>query len=355
MKTVPIYRVCKQRTVPDWEPNQAVLWVWPQDLKKREHLCSLYAKLLKIAAGHVHVILLVKNKQRMPELESYFLQQHPKLRLTVISTPSINDIWIRDYGFFCVRSGTENNRLVQFQYAPSYVHKQYRANAKDDSDATKCAAVLLGFAIQKIPLVLDGGAITHNGRGIAVLTQKAIDEAAIKAKLFSHLSKTLGFKQFIVVPHEPGDVTGHVDGIIRFLTPKTVAVVDYPRSYSIGHEYSQSLSKQLHVALGPRYKIVLIPCSPPSSKKSEGIPSAAGNYLNFVWLGKRLVVPQYGTNMDQVALLQLKAVLPQTEILGFTPELTKRLASLGGILNCITTTVPVAGLKTGQLAMGHDY
>lgn len=335
--------------IPDWKPGQTVLWVWPEDLPRRSHLCGVYEKLIERTPGHASVVLLVKGKERANSLQSELTDKYPGLKLKTIWSPFIRDIWIRDYGFFPIQYFRDVHELVQFQYAPSYITKPYQAKAHNDSLAAIQAASNLGITLKMIPIALDGGSLIHNGNGIAVLTQKAVDHAVSLSRQTAEsvkaiLRTNLGFKKIIVVKPEPGDVTGHMDGIVRFLTPNTLSVIKYPNSYREGYEYGQYLTSYLATALGAKFKIVKIPCSPPLPVSCEGIPSAVGNYLNFVWIGERLIVPQYGTELDREVIQRLRSALPQTEIIGFLADLTIKLASLGGILNCITTTIPTVSI-----------
>ncbi len=81
-------------------------------------------------------------------------------------------------------------------------------------------------------------------------------------------------------------------------------------------------------------KVVEIPYRPKSTV-FEGIPSAVGNYVNFLQVGSILIVPSYGLAEDKNACNVLGAIFPRfsLEMLG-----CRVLGREGGVLNCCTWT-----------------
>ena len=78
----------------------------------------------------------------------------------------------------------------------------------------------------------------------------------------------------------------------------------------------------------------------------RGIPSAVGNYLNFIHVGTVIVFPTYGKEANEKAREVLRTTFPGFHLL--TLE-SRRLAAEGGVLNCICWTVRESG---DQLAGG---
>lgn len=56
-------------------------------------------------------------------------------------------------------------------------------------------------------------------------------------KIGELLREKLNITRLIVIPEEPGDETGHVDGMVRFLSPETVAVGSYPPEWKEGNRF----------------------------------------------------------------------------------------------------------------------
>ena len=68
----------------------------------------------------------------------------------------------------------------------------------------------------------------------------------------------------------------------------------------------------------------------------DGIPSAVGNYVNFLRIGQLLIVPAYGVTEDDEACRTLKQLCPDSWVVSFP---CTELAREGGVLNCITWTI----------------
>jgi agmatine/peptidylarginine deiminase len=68
----------------------------------------------------------------------------------------------------------------------------------------------------------------------------------------------------------------------------------------------------------------------------EGMPSAVGNYVNFLRVASLIVVPSYEIDADEVALATVAAIFPQ---LAVEPHDCRDLAKRGGVLNCCMWTI----------------
>lgn len=66
-----------------------------------------------------------------------------------------------------------------------------------------------------------------------------------------------------------------------------------------------------------------------------GIPSAVGNFVNFLQTERVMVAPVYGTVHDEVALRKLESHFPSLPIV---PLDCTDLARDGGVLNCVSAS-----------------
>jgi len=96
------------------------------------------------------------------------------------------------------------------------------------------------------------------------------------------------------------------------------------------------IAEKLRKELGEKYRIIRIPNGLPPDEKSEGIASAVGNHINFLRLGNKLLLPYYGIPEDEIAREVLQNALPDIEVIPVDIPGIKKLASKGGVLNCIT-------------------
>ena len=174
-------------------------------------------------------------------------------------------------------------------------------------------------------IVLDGGNVVKWSDRV-ILTEKALAENIGWGQkgLVAELERLLDVEQVILIPPEPGDVTGHSDGVVRFVDNGTVVVNDYRQ---IDRNYRQAVLRRLKDA----GLIVLELPYRPASSSSAGMPSAVGNYVNFLTVRRLIVLPIYGFPEDGDA----REVLARTNQASSVVTLDCReLASDGGVLNC---------------------
>jgi agmatine deiminase len=69
------------------------------------------------------------------------------------------------------------------------------------------------------------------------------------------------------------------------------------------------------------------------NERHNGISSAAGNYVNFLQVGRLVVVPAYGVPQDDLAWRTLERLLPGARVV---PLRCEGLAREGGVLNCVS-------------------
>jgi len=190
-----------------------------------------------------------------------------------------------------------------------------------------------------IPLVWDIGNLTHNGEGTAIVTTRLIDynkDTFTEPRVRELLREILNITRLIILPEEPEDETGHIDGMVRFLDPKTVAVGAYPSGWSKGKRFMDMIATTLRQELGREYTVIRIPNDMPPNEKKEGIYSAVGNHINFLRFGNTLLFPAYGIQEDGESAIILRETLSNTDVIPANIPDINKLASRGGVLNCMT-------------------
>jgi len=193
--------------------------------------------------------------------------------------------------------------------------------------------------MQVMVLLWDIGNLTHNGKGIAIATERLIDDNKDKYtenKIRVIIKNLLNINKLILLPEEPGDDTGHIDGMARFIDESTVVVGSYPKNWPKGKDFMDSIAEKLIKELGKEYRIIRIPNGLPPDEKNEGIASAVGNHINFLRIGNRILIPYYGIPEDEQARKVLQVALPNVEVIPIDIPSIKKLASKGGVLNCVT-------------------
>jgi len=329
------------RLIPDWEKPEALVLVWPEEVQ-RKYLSHFYARFTSLIPDDIKIICLIKNRGIEKEVKESIRKYNSKINIQCLSIPEIADIWIKDWAPIPAIDSTGRNVAIKTIYKPAYLSKTttYLAMAKSDDAAGKRLAEITGLPVVNIPLIWDIGNLTHNGEGIAIVTRRLINDnktAFSEPEIRELLKEKLSITRLIVIPEEPGDETGHVDGMVRFISPDTVAVGSYPRKWQGGNQYFiDRVAARLKRGLGSGYKIIRVLNGIPPEGKSEGMSSASGNHLNFLRLGNLILVPAYGIPEDEKAIEILRKNLPNVDVIPVNIPGIKLLASKGGVLNCIT-------------------
>lgn len=248
---------------------------------------------------------------------SGLLREHA---ITVHLARGCRDVWARD--FLPVQVGTE---FVSFRYAPDYL----RGYDHLRTDASVSDTVPFLAARRPCELVIDGGNLVASGAVVA-FTDKVYRENPGKTRedVRRRLTRLLGATSCLVLPKEPGDTIGHADGLVRFLDERTAATNDYAGlDPGYGRRVAAALTRH-------GFEVVTIPYSV-EAKRTDGIPSAVGNRVNFLRVGRLVVVPDYGLTADQIAFSILRDRLPNCQVVSLAAT---DLARRGGVLNCVVGT-----------------
>ena len=232
------------------------------------------------------------------------------------------DIWCRDY----MPIQTESGKFIQFKYDPSYLkgNKEWEASRSDVKEVCR----VNGIEAQFSDINLDGGnVLICDGR--AILSNRIFSENSNwdKEKLVSELSKLLEC-EIIIIPAENDDMTGHADGMVRFVNRNTIVGNKLADEYKYWREGMEKVIEQYGL------KYIDIPFFLPKDPKHPH--SAIGIYVNYLEVNNLIVLPVFGRDEDKHAVDVLRQTFPDRviETIDFND-----VAQEGGLLNCTTWVV----------------
>ena len=173
------------------------------------------------------------------------------------------DIWARDYMPIKTKSG----KYISFRYEPSYLadDPQLRTNFK--TEITPHFTLPVTYS----NINLDGGNVVFSpSKAKAVITDRVFSENPEydKTTLLLELENLLE-AEIIIIPSLISDMTGHADGVVRFVKENTV--IGNASPYKTGYEYRARTALKEHGISVVDF----------SYFDSAGI-SAVGSYLNFL-------------------------------------------------------------------------
>lgn len=234
------------------------------------------------------------------------------------------DIWCRDY--MPIQTGI--SAFVQFDYFPDYY-----LSPKYISRLTIPSEVSLDYAIQpsKVDLVIDGGNIVKSDTSVILTDKIWKDNARLKkTTVLSLLQKKLGIERVYLIPQLPYDMTGHADGMVRFIDDKNLIVADYSRESETWRAKMDRALEKTGLNIHP------FPSETINRKNAEGDYTAEGVYINFARIGSNILLPLFNSEKDAEALERTQELFPDCEII---PILSNEIAIDGGVLNCVTWNI----------------
>lgn len=232
------------------------------------------------------------------------------------------DIWCRDY----MPVQTESGKFIQFKYDPSYLkgNQEWENSRSDVKDVCR----LNNIEALSSDINLDGGnVLICDGR--AILTDRIFSENPNRDKeeLVSELTKLLEC-EIIIIPSQKGDVTGHADGMVRFVNRNTILGNELAKEYKYWREGMQKVLE--------KYNLTYIDVPFFEAKDRKHPLSAVGIYVNYLEVNNLIVLPVFGRDEDKLAIDIIKMAFPGKIVETINYE---EVAQEGGLLNCTTWVV----------------
>lgn len=228
--------------------------------------------------------------------------------------PNTKDVWCRDY----MPLQLDKERYLCYEYKPDYLMKNANNRKYITDSLNVCRDMQLN--IKETPLIMDGGNVVKVGNK-AIMTEKvfvenpSIDEDTLKKQMEKQMECEVVF-----IPWDRNEKYGHSDGIIKPISDNTILMTNY---YDFDREYTNEVVKRL----SSKFEIETL-----SYKVRKTAPESWA-YINFLTVGKLIVLPALGKEEDEQALSQIKRYYPEclVEQLNISD-----LVKDGGGLNCVS-------------------
>ena len=228
--------------------------------------------------------------------------------------PGARDIWLRD--FMPVR--TKSGKYVSFRYEPSYLDND--PELRTDFRKEIAPLVQLENLIYS-DINLDGGNIVFSpSRETAIISDRVFEEnwEYFSAELVKELERLLEAR-VIIIPSLRSDMTGHADGMVRFVDENT----------AIGNACRSPFGLEARIKATLRNHGIEVYDFPYFDSKGD---SAIGCYLNFLETENHIFLPVFGADADSEAIETAKNLFHKTIV----PININEIAADGGALNCIS-------------------
>jgi agmatine deiminase len=330
-----------RRVVPgEWEQHRLTLVSWPT---RREVWSGIFDKAWDEYLALVHglskdekVVVICRKNDR-----EQVAARCPSG--TKILVHPIDDGWIRDNGPLAVRTA-DGLIAVDFDF-----NSWGRRFAPWDGDASvgKSISELLEVRREAVPFVLEGGAISFNGGGTALVVEECVlhpnRNGSIARRDFEDVvSKHLGVEKVIWLPYglleDLENTDGHVDNVAIFVADDAVLTQMAPA----GNPNHGRLKKNFEVlkssrnARGRRLEVEVIDQLPYTRTPSGRMQPVS--YMNLVHTNRGIVLPSVGAMSDRYLIKLAEGLWPDRNV-SMVPAYA--LTHGGGGPHCVTMQWPM--------------
>jgi agmatine deiminase len=346
------------RMAAEWEPQRATWLAWPHNRSdwpgKFGPIPYVYAEIVRHLARAARVELIVNDAEAEGRARAILTDVNvlPALeeRIGFHRWPT-NRGWLRDSGPIFVRDKAGNVAITNWKFNAWAKYRNWQLDnmlPEKIAEVRECgvfeAAVEVNGHVQ--PMVLEGGSIDVNGRGLLLTTEECLlspvqqrNPGMTREQIEAALGRMLGVKKVLWLENGiVGDDThGHVDDIARFTGPRTVlaASEDDPAdpNHAILKENLKRLRKMTDTA-GRALEVVPLPMPAPVVFKGQRVPAS---YANFYISNRTVLVPTFDDPNDLNALNTIQRVLPRHSIV---PIYCGDLIWGLGAIHCMTQQEP---------------
>ncbi|MGB7511529.1 MAG: agmatine deiminase family protein [Pelodictyon phaeoclathratiforme] len=336
---------------PEWAFHKATWLSWPHRLEtwpgKFEPIPAVFVQIASwlSSSEEVHINVL-DEAMELQVLALFRSADHPQLQMDRLFFHQIptNDAWCRDHGpnfVFRQREGRSEKIILNWEY--NAWGEKYTSYEADNAVPEKIAS------LQHLPLVspamvLEGGSIDVNGRGLLLTSEACLlnpnrNPALSREQIEQELHHYLGVEKVLWLGDGivGDDTDGHVDDMARFVNERTVVIAVEDDPSDVNYEALQENYTRLKSFTDPGgHPLTVVKLPMPSPLTFEGFRLPA-SYANFYIANTVVLVPTYRCPQDQKAIDILQEFFPDRRVVGI--DCSDLVWGLGAI-HCITHEEP---------------
>ncbi|NTW70006.1 MAG: agmatine deiminase family protein [Chlorobiaceae bacterium] len=336
---------------PEWAPHKATWLSWPHRLEswpgKFEPVPAVFVEIASwlSTSEEVHINVLDESMERAV-LELLRNSRYEQLRLDRVFLHRIptNDAWCRDHGpNYVFRECGERREKVILDWEFNAWGGKY-APCDDDNAVPERIAFLEQLPLVSTGMVLEGGSIDVNGKGLLLTTEACLlnqnrNPLMSRADIERELGNYLGIQKVLWLGEgiTGDDTDGHVDDMARFVNENTVVIAVEDDPADLNYEPLQEnyrLLQSFTDLQGNPLQVVKLPMPYPVIFDGERLPAS---YANFYIANSVVLVPTYRCSRDTEALELLQHYFPDRNVVGI--DCIDLVWGLGAI-HCVTHEEP---------------
>jgi agmatine deiminase len=317
---------------PEWAPHERCVVAWPCRADMwRGQIDAARASHAEVvnAISRFEPVLVVADPGDGPAAASACPAAE------VVEWP-IDDSWARDTGAIVL---TDGDRRVGLNPVFNSWGEKFLPYDQDARFAERMCEHLGLERLDAFPFVLEGGAITVDGAGSVITTEQCLldpnrNPSLDRSQIEAELCRWLGVERVVWLPYglvEDDDTDGHVDNVALAIRPGVVLAQTAADPSDVNHD---RLRANVDVLREAGYEVLELDVLPTSVIDGD---AARVPPLNLYLANGAAIVPVVDGPEGDAALAQVRAALPEREVVGVNGEV---LAFGGGGIHCITQQVP---------------
>lgn len=335
------------RMPAEWEPHQGTWLSWPHNRAtwpgKFEPVEPVMVKVVQALCSSEMVHINVLDAQHEAHVRQLFAKAGVIGPVQFHHFPT-NDAWCRDHGAIFV------TRLSNGKREMAAVDCEYNAWGGKyppydlDNGIPKKMAEALGIPRFEAGIVLEGGSIDVNGKGLLLTTEQCLlnpnrNPHLSRVGIEERLRELFGVERVLWLGKgiAGDDTDGHIDELTRFVSQDSVVtVVESDPDDENFAPLQENLKRLCSMTLadGRPLRVITLPMPSPLYCEGQRLPAS---YANFYIANEIVLLPCFNDPNDRVATEGLQSCFPARRIVGI--DCTDLLWGLGAF-HCLTQQIP---------------
>lgn len=334
------------RMPAEWEPQEAVWLSWPHNPAtwpgQFRPIPGVFAEIVKQISRFEAVRINCAARMQARARRLCARAGADMSRVRFFNHPT-NDAWCRDHGpIFVKHRKTGEIALTDWRY--NAWGEKYPPHDLDNAIPPAIGRAL-GLRRFENDMVLEGGSIDVNGRGLLLTSEQCLlhpnrNPGLTKAEIERRLRGWLGARTILWLGEgiEGDDTDGHIDDMTRFYKADGLVTCVEPNGREANHRILAANLERLQgfrTPAGRKFDLMTLPMPRPFAFRGQRVPAS---YANFLIINGAVLVPQFRQpKRDAAARAVLRACFPDREIIGI--DCYHLIWGLG-TLHCISQQQP---------------
>lgn len=285
----------------EWEPQDAVWLSWPHKRKSWpglfRHIPGVFAGIAAAISRYQEVRINCASRLQ-PRARAYCRRAGADMARIVFFDHPTNDAWCRDHGPIFVRH-RRTGEVAVTDWAFNAWGGKYPPYDLDNTIPPRVAKALRMRRFEK-DMILEGGSIEVNGRGLLLTTEQCLlhrnrNPRLTRSEIERALKDYLGVRRILWLGDGivGDDTDGHIDDITRFFRSDGILTCVESNRHDPNRRLLEENFERLRTfrtLSGRPFEIRTLPMPRPMAIQGQRVPAS---YANFLIINGAVLVPVF--------------------------------------------------------------